>query len=91
MEKRSLATQDYVQPMPVSLGLPCSKKLYSVIGSILHLYIHVIPIAIPLPHSHYKRSHHFSTTHEDKINNCGFKFSVTCKWHVLIKESKNNS
>ena len=35
-------------------------------------------------------SHHFSAAHDDKINNCGFKFSMACNWHVLIKENNDN-
>ena len=35
--------------------------------------------------------HHFRAVHDYKINDCGFKFSVACKWCVLIKEDKDNS
>ena len=40
---------------------------------------------------HCKRPHHFSATHDDKVNDCGFKFSMVCKWHVLIEEDKDDS
>ena len=40
---------------------------------------------------HYKRPHHFSATHDDKVNDCGFKFGVACEWHVLIEEDKDDS
>ena len=35
-------------------------------------------------------SHQFSAAHDDKINNCSFKFSMACNWHVLIKEGNHN-
>ena len=40
---------------------------------------------------HCKCPHHFSAKHDDKINDGGFKFSVACKWHVLIEEDKDDS
>ena len=27
---------------------------------------------------------------DDKINDCGFKFSVACKWCVLIEQDKDD-
>ena len=39
---------------------------------------------------HYKRPHHFSATRDDKVNDCGFKFSVECEWCVLFKEDKGD-
>ena len=35
--------------------------------------------------------HHLSTTHDDKVNDCGFKFSTACKWYVSFKEDKDDS
>ena len=35
--------------------------------------------------------HYFSTTRDDKVNDCGFKFSAVCKWHVSFKEDKDDS
>ena len=40
---------------------------------------------------HYTRPLYFSATRDDKINDCGFKFSVACKWCVLFKEDKDDS
>ena len=40
---------------------------------------------------HYKHPHHFSATRDDKVNDCGFKFSVACEWCVLFKEDKDDS
>ena len=34
-------------------------------------------------------AHYFSATRDDKINDCGFKFSVACEWRILIEEDKN--
>ena len=31
-----------------------------------------------------------NATRDDKINDCGFKFSVACQWRVLIKEDEDN-
>ena len=33
----------------------------------------------------------FSAACDDKINDCGFNFSVVCEWRVLIEEDKDNS
>ena len=62
----------------VSLGLPCSLSQGSYAPSlrafqIEHLHISVIP---SLHLNLYKCTYHFSTTCNDKINNCGFKFNV---------------
>ena len=38
---------------------------------------------------HCKCAHYFSTTRDDKINDCGFKFSMACEWCVLIKQDKD--
>ena len=40
---------------------------------------------------HYKCPHHFSTTCDDKVNDCGFKFSVAGEWCFLFKENKDDS
>ena len=32
---------------------------------------------------------HCKCTRDDKINDCGFKFSVACEWSVLIKDKDN--
>ena len=40
---------------------------------------------------HCKRAHYFSATRDDKINNCGFKFTVACKWWVLIEEDNKDT
>ena len=52
-----------------------------------HLYI----CGVPSPHLTLQTHTPFNTARDDKINNCGFKFSVACKWHVLIEEDKDNS
>ena len=44
----------------------------------------------PLHTWRYKRAHYFNATRDDKINDCGFKFTVECQWHVLIEEDKDN-
>ena len=85
---RTQGTLDYLQPMSVSLGLPGSLSQGSyalLLGAfqIKHLHICVILDC--------KHKHHFSATHDGKINNCGFRFSVACEWHVLIEEDKDNS
>ena len=59
-------------------------KLCSVIGSIIFMSSRVLS-------PHYKCPHHFSTTHDDKVNDCGFKFNMACKWCVLFKEDKDDS
>ena len=41
--------------------------------------------------SHCKCPHHFRATRDDKINDCGIKFSVACEWSVLIEEDKDDS
>ena len=48
-----------------------TKKLFSVIESIIFMSSQVLS-------PHYKRPHHFSATRDDKVNDCGFKFSVAC-------------
>ena len=37
-----------------------------------------------------KRTHYFNATRDDEMNDCGFKFSMACKWRVLIEEDKDN-
>ena len=39
---------------------------------------------------HCKRTNYFNATYDDKINECGFKFSVACQWYVLFKDEKDN-
>ena len=58
-----------------------TKKLCSVIGSIIFIVLS----------PHYKRPHHFSATRDDKVNDCGFKFSMACEWCVLFEEHKDDS
>ena len=45
------------------------------------------------PHntSHCKHVHHFSAAHDDKINDCGSKFSIVCEWCILTEEDRDNS
>ena len=71
--------------MPVALGLPGSLSQRSYAPSLGVLYS-----CYPKCY-HCKRSHYFSTTHDDKVNDCGFKFSVACEWCVLFKEDKDDS
>ena len=61
-----------------------TKKLCSVIMSIIFMSSQVLS-------PHYKCPHHFIVTRDDKVNDCGFKFSVACDWHVLFKEDKDDS
>ena len=61
-----------------------TKKLCSVIGSIIFMSSRVLSL-------YYKRPHNFSATRDDKVNNCGFKFSVAREWHVLFKKDKDDS
>ena len=37
-----------------------------------------------------KRVRYFNATRDDKINDCGFNFSVAYEWCVLIKEDEDN-
>ena len=58
-----------------------------------NLYVFIFMSSrVLFPHHtwHCKRTHYFSSTRDDKINDCGFKFSVACEWHVLIEEDKDN-
>ena len=80
--------------VPVSIGLPgsCSQGSYSPsLGAfqIKHLYIRVILSVIPSPHLTLQTHTFFSATRDDKIKDCGFKFSMACEWHNLIKEDKD--
>ena len=34
-------------------------------------------------------AYYFSTTSDDKINDCGFKFSMVSEWHILFEEDKD--
>ena len=61
-----------------------TKKLCSVIGSIIFMSSQVFITSLHMPH-------HFSTTRDDKVNDCGFKFSVACKWCVSFKKDKDDS
>ena len=51
------------------------KHLYICVIPSLHLTLQMYTILVP----------HMI------INDCGFKFSMACKWHVLIEEDKDNS
>ena len=61
-----------------------TKMLCSIIGSIIFMSSRVLS-------SHYRCPHRFSATSDDKVNDCGFKFSVVCEWCVLFKEDKDDS
>ena len=61
-----------------------AKKLCSVIGSIIFMSSRVFITSLQTPH-------YFSTTRDDKVNDCGFKFSAVCKWRVSFKEDKDDS
>ena len=37
-----------------------------------------------------KRTRYFNATRDDKINDCGFKFSMAYQWYVLIEGDKDN-
>ena len=61
-----------------------AKKLCSVIGSIIFMSSRVFITSLQMPH-------HFSTTHYDKVNYRGFKFSAMCEWCVSFREDKDDS
>ena len=69
-----------IQSMPVALGL---------LGSLSQRSFIFMSSRVLSPH--YKRPHHFSATRDNKVNDCGFKFSVVCEWRVLFKEDKDDS
>ena len=80
--------QSPLQPMPVFLEIPSSLSQGSYAPSlgafqIKHLYTCVIRSIILSPHLiDTAKAHHSSTTHDDKINDCGFKISVACVMQV---------
>ena len=45
----------------------------------------------PSPHLTLQTHAPFKAAHDDKINDCGFNFSVACEWRVLIEEDKDNT
>ena len=57
-----------------------TKKLCLGISSYTSLLKIFVSSRVLSPHC--KRPHHFSATRDDKINDCGFKFSVACEWRV---------
>ena len=86
-----------LQSMPVALGLPGFLSIMSL-GNFHkevmlchweHFKLNIMSSRVLSPH--YKCPHHFSATCDDKVNDCGFKFSVACKWCVLIEEDKDDS
>ena len=46
---------------------------------------------VPSPHLTLQTHTPFNAARDDKINDCGFNFSVVCEWRVLIEEDKDNS
>ena len=46
-----------------------------------------------VPSSHLTLQTHtpFNAAHDDKINDCGFNFSMACEWRTLIEEDIDNS
>ena len=87
--------QSPLQPMSVSHRLPGSLSQGSYVPFIRSIpnYISLYschPRYYPLTTLDTANAHHFSATCDDKINICGFKFSVKSEWHVLIKEDKDN-
>ena len=81
--------------LPVSIALPSSRLQGSYAPSWkyfkLNIFIFVSSRVLSPHHTwHYRHACYFNATRDDKINNCGFKFSVVCQWHVLIEEDKNN-
>ena len=55
------------------------------------IIICVIPGIIPLPYLTLQTRTPFCAARDNKINNCGFKFSMVCKRHILIEEDKDKS
>ena len=76
--------------LPVSIGLPgsCSQGSYSPSSGafqIKYLYFRGHP-------EYYSLTTLDTTaTRDDKINDCGFKFSVACEWHILIEEEDKDA
>ena len=71
------SVQSLLLPISVSLGLPSFLSHYAPLLGAFQLYLcH--------PGCYCKHVHHFSTAHDVKTNDSGFKFSVACKWCVLI-------
>ena len=78
--------------LPVSIELPGSHSQESYAPSLgaLNIFIFVSSRVLSPHHTqHCKCAHYFNATCNDKINDCGFKFSVVCQWHVLIKDKDN--
>ena len=49
----------------------------------LNIFIFVSSWVLSPHHTWYcKSTHYFSATHDDKINDCGFKFSMACEWLI---------
>ena len=80
-------------PVSIAIRLPssCSQGSYAPSWEYLNLNS-CHPECYPLTTLDTANAHttYFNTTHDDKINDCGFKFSMVCQWRVLNEEDQHN-